>query len=519
MDILFIIIGLLVGAALAYLFMRGKLSATETKLSLIEEDCRQKDEQLRTQHETLHGLQEERTTLLARRDVLTAQVEDLQQDMEELTRAKAEMKNELTTSHEQQLQELKTGHEQRLSTLRQDYDQRMEEQKAQYEQMLQTLRHDQREQMDRQSSLIREQINAASEEILKKRSEELSSTNKEQLATILTPLSEHLKQMKEAVERSDREQSTVMERLDASIKENLKQAEAVGMRADKLAQALTSENKTQGNFGELRLRTLLENMGLEEGTQFEEQVTMRDEHGRAIREEEKGHRMIPDVILHFPDERDIIIDSKMSLKAFEDYFNAETDEQKAEALQRHILSVRNHVKELAHKNYSSYLKAGHRKLDFVVMYIYSESALQLALTSNPTLWKEAYEQGVVISGSQNLYMMLRVLEMTWRQVRQAENQEEIMKAANTIVDRVQLFYERFLGAEEQLKKTTAAFDGLHRSTAPNGQSITVAAARLLKYGAQENPKRKQHLPKPADEQAIEDLCNEDTTPKETPDNE
>lgn len=519
MDILFIIIGLLVGAALAYLFVRGKLSATETKLSLLEDDERQKDEQLRAQTESLRALQEERTGLLSRRDVLTAQVEDLRQDLEKLSHDKAEMKSELTTGHEQQVQELKNGHEQRLSAIRQDYEQRLDEQKAQYEQMLQTLRNDQKEQLDRQSSLIREQINAASEEILKKRSEELSSTNKEQLATILTPLQEHLKQMKEAVERSDREQSTVMERLDASIKENLKQAEAVGMRADKLAQALTSENKTQGNFGELRLRTLLENMGLEEGTQFEEQVTMRDEHGRAIREEEGGHRMIPDVILHFPDERDIIIDSKMSLKAFEDYFNAETDEQKAEALQRHVMSVRNHVKELGHKNYSSYLKAGHRKLDFVVMYIYSESALQLALTSDPALWKDAYEQGVVISGSQNLYMMLRVLEMTWRQVRQAENQEEIMKAANTIVDRVQLFYERLLGVEEQFKKTTTAFEGLRRTTAPSGQSITVAAARLLKYGAQENPKRKQHLPKPTDEQAIEDLSNDNTAIEKAPGNE
>ena len=347
--------------------------------------------------------------------------------------------------------------------------------------------------MEQQGTLIREQINTASEEILKKRSEELSATNKEQLSAILNPLHENLKQMREAVEKTGREQATTMERLDVSIKENLKQAKEVGERADKLAQALTSENKTQGNFGELRLRTLLENMGLEEGTQFEEQVTLRDEHGNTLYEEE-GHRMIPDVILHFPDSRDVVIDSKMSLKAFEDYHNAETTDAKEEALQRHILSVRNHVKELAHKNYSSYLRGSGNKLDFVVMYIYSESAVQLALANDPSLWKDAYDQGVIISGSQTLYMMLRVLEMTWRQVRQVENQDKIMATADELVNRVQMFYERFQTADDQLGKTQKAFDALRAITAPTGASIATSANKLLKYGAKENPKRKAKLP-------------------------
>lgn len=120
-------------------------------------------------------------------------------------------------------------------------------------------------------------------------------------------------------------------------------------------------------------------MGLEEGTQFEEQTTMKDAKGRAIYSEEDGHRMVPDVILHFPDSRDVIIDSKMSLKAFEDYHNAETDTERQDALTRHIASVRQHVTELSQKNYSSYIREGRGKLDFVLMYVFSESALQLAL--------------------------------------------------------------------------------------------------------------------------------------------
>ena len=369
----------------------------------------------------------------------------------------------------------------------------LSEQEKRHTSQIDELRQQQKEQLEQQSALIREQINNASEQILKKRAEELQRNNTEQLSTILTPLHERLQQMREAVEKSERGQSLAMERLDAVIKENLRQVHEVGERADKLAEALTSENKTQGDFGELRLRTLLINMGLEEGVQFEEQATMRDERGKTIYEEENGRRMMPDVILHFPDNRDVIIDSKMSLKAFEEYFNAESEEDKARALTRHIASVRSHVKELAHKNYSSYIRKGRQKLDFVLMYVYSESALQLALANDVTLWKEAYDQGVVISGSQNLYMILRVLEMTWRQVRQAENQEEIMKVADEVVNRVQMFYERFLDVEDQLEKTRKAFDSLKTNTSPSGKSIITAASKLLDYGAKENPKRKVSL--------------------------
>jgi len=361
-------------------------------------------------------------------------------------------------------------------------------------------------QMDQQMRLIKAEMTAASEKILKERAQELSSTNEQQLSQILNPLRENIRQMKDAVEKSDREQTVTMERLDASIKENLRQAQQVGERADKLAQALTSENKTQGNFGELRLKQLLEEMGLEEGLQFEEQTTLRDENGRTIHDD--GHRLVPDVILHFPDRRDVVIDSKMSFTAFQDYYNAQTDEQRESALRRHVASVRQHVNELSRKNYSRYIREGHQRLDFVMMYVFSESALQLALGNDPGLWKEAYDKGVIIAGSQSLFIMLRVLEMSWKQMRQVENQQEMMKTASQIVDRVQQFYERFLRVDEQLHKTGEAFEDLKRSTSASGMSITTAAAKLLKYGAQENPKRRQRLPRTEGDDELPPLPDE-----------
>ena len=396
---------------------------------------------------SLGELRRENQTLNSERDVLSSQV------------------SQLTAMYEQRISDLQAHHEQRESQMRRQTEQQM--------------------------ALIKSEMNAVSEKILKERAAELTTTNEQQLATLLAPLRDNIRQMREAVVESDRQQTVTMERLDASIKENLRQAQEVGERADRLAQALTQENKTQGNFGELRLKQLLEEMGLEEGLQFEEQVTMRDVDGRAVLDDDEGHRLVPDVILHFPDERDVIIDSKMSFKAFQDYYAARDDDDRQSALRRHVASVRQHVNELSRKNYSRYVRQGRHRLDFVMMYVFSESALQLALSNDPSLWREAYDKGVIIAGSQSLYIMLRVLEMTWRQVRQVENQQEIMKTANTLVERVQVFYERLLKVDEQLHRTEDAFDDLKRSTQQQGLSITTAAQKLLKYGAQENPKRRR----------------------------
>lgn len=453
MDIIYFILGIIIGIIIGYIISNNK-----------------------------HHQQE--TQLMSQRDIFQTKLESITQQNQHAIE-----------SLNKQLQEERERNAQEKEEARKLFLYEKNELRTEYVRQLEIIRQQHKESLEQQSKLINEQIHHASEEILKQRSEELSQTNQQQLSAILTPLHENIKQMKEAVEKNDRDQSLSLERLDASIKANLKQAQEVGERADKLAQALTSENKTQGNFGELRLRQILENMGLEEGVQFEEQYTMKDSHGNFIKNDESGKKLIPDVILHFPYDRDVIIDSKMSFKAFEDYYNADSEDDKKDALNRHLTSVRTHVVELARKQYNNYIQEGHQKLDFVFMYVFSESALQLALTNDQNLWKWAYDQGVVISGSQNLYMMLRVLEMTWKQVKQVENQQRIMDTANLIIDRIQIYYERLQDVEKQFENTRKAFNKLNTITAPNGQSIETAANNLLKYGAKENPKRKYKLSK------------------------
>lgn len=389
----------------------------------------------------------------------------------------------------QQMHDQQETFRQQMQTLQESQQQQMREQREAVQQQFRSQQEAQQQQMAQQMALLREQVSTTSERVLKERAVELSAVNSEQLSKILNPLQQNLQLMRTQTEKMQKEHDDSLRELKTAIQINMERERAMGEQTERLAQALTGQNKVQGNFGELKLTQILEQMELERGLQYDTQETMRDKDGRTITSEE-GRRMVPDAVLHFPDGRDVIIDSKMSFTAFVDYQNAETDAERDSALRRHLASMRQHVRELAQKQYFRYAKADKGRLDFVLMYVFQESALQLALQSDTTLWKEAYDQGVVISGSQSLYMTLRVLELTWKQTRQVENQEKMMQCANTLVERVQLFAERFTKVGELLDKTRKSFDELNTVTATSGQSITTAARNLLKYGAQENKKKK-----------------------------
>lgn len=389
----------------------------------------------------------------------------------------------------QQMHDQQETFRQQILTLQESQQQQMREQREAVQQQFRSQQEAQQQQMAQQMALLREQVSTTSERVLKERAVELSAVNSEQLSKILNPLQQNLQLMRTQTEKMQKEHDDSLRELKTAIQINMERERAMGEQTERLAQALTGQNKVQGNFGELKLTQILEQMELERGLQYDTQETMRDKDGRTITSEE-GRRMVPDAVLHFPDGRDVIIDSKMSFTAFVDYQNAETDAERDSALRRHLASMRQHVRELAQKQYFRYAKADKGRLDFVLMYVFQESALQLALQSDTALWKEAYDQGVVISGSQSLYMTLRVLELTWKQTRQVENQEKMMQCANTLVERVQLFAERFTKVGELLDKTRKSFDDLNTVTATSGQSITTAARNLLKYGAQENKKKK-----------------------------
>ena len=341
-----------------------------------------------------------------------------------------------------------------------------------------------------QLDLLREQMKSTTETVLKARQEELGARNKEQVGKIVDPLQKSLKDMQEALMLSKEQQKEALARLDETIKLNMKQSASLGETADRLTRALTGEVKVQGNFGELKLEQLLEDLELKEGEQFDTQETLRDKAGRGMRGDD-GRGMIPDFILHFPNNRHFVVDSKMSLTDYERYMNAEDGTpEKSAYLKAHIESVRAQVKRLAKKEYTKYLPEGYNRLNFAIMYVPIEGALNLALLNDTTLWHEAYEQGVMILGPQTMYMNLRVLEMMWTQVRQLNNQQAMIDAANLVIERVQDFGMRFADVEASMNDTIKKINRLKITTAEGGPSIITAAKSLIKAGAKENKRKK-----------------------------
>ena len=398
--------------------------------------------------------------------------------------------NTQKTVYEQQIGAQKTVYEQQIAALKASFEQQLQLTKEAHERQIATLKQMNEEQVKSQLDLIREQMQTTSEKVLKMRQEELGVQNKEQVSKIIDPLERSLKDMQEALAKTKEQQAEALTRLDETIKISMQKSQAIGETADRLTRALTGEVKIQGNFGELKLKQLLEDLELKEGEQFDTQETLKDKTGKGLKGDD-GKGMIPDFILHFPNNRHVVVDSKMSLTAYERYMNAEDGTpEKSGYLKAHIESVRAQVKRLARKEYTRYLPDGYNRLNFAIMYVPIEGALNLALLNDSTLWREAYDEGVMILGPQTMYMNLRVLEMMWTQVKQLKNQQAMMDAANTVIERVQDFGMRFTDVETSMQDTIKKINRLKVTTADGGPSIITAARNLLKAGARENKKKK-----------------------------
>ena len=218
--------------------------------------------------------------------------------------------------------------------------------KEAHDKQLEALKKMNQEQVETQLKMLKEQMMATSEEVLKLRQKELGEANKEQVSKIVDPLQKSLKDMREALDDSKEKHQEALHKLDATIQANIRNSVHLNDTAERLTRALTGEVKVQGNFGELKLRQLLEDLGLKEGEQYSSQAHLRDRLGNLVKDDD-GKGLIPDFILHFPNNRDVVVDSKMSFTAFERYVNTDVPEEKTLHLKEHIVSVRAQVDRLA----------------------------------------------------------------------------------------------------------------------------------------------------------------------------
>ena len=396
-------------------------------------------------------------------------------------------------------------HEERLAEQARQSNERFEQQmKAQREQMTEQLTAQreqselqmkaQREQFDEQLKTTKEQIANMTRQLMDLQARRLKEENRESMGTITQPLKEAITEMRKAISDNTKDHTEQT----ASLKEQLRMLyesnQRVSEKAEGLANVLRRDNKVSGNMGEIILGDLLASQGLTEGIHYEVQARLRDDQGRPLKNDDTGREMQPDVILHYPQGQDVVIDSKVSLVAYERYVNARTPEDKERALQEHIKSVRSHVTELARKDYSKYIKAPREAVDFVIMFVPFESSLQLALVNDPSLWREAFERKVFITGEQNLLGILHMIHLAWVQNQQAENQEKVFGVAEQLLDRLGDFIQRYNRVGEQLDQARKAFDFSANKLNEGRQSVVQKANELKSLGAKENPNRR--IPKP-----------------------
>lgn len=339
------------------------------------------------------------------------------------------------------------------------------------------------------------QMRSATADMLRQRQQEFAADSHSRIGEIVTPLRDTIAQMEKAMTESRTQQTAMSGEMRAAMASMLRQSEAARQSADALTHALKHDSKVQGDWGETVLDELLQSQGLTRGIHYDVQPVLRAADGQTVKTD-SGGMLRPDLILHLDPCRDVVVDAKVSLTAFIDYANADNAADRQRCLLAHIESLQSHVRELAKKDYAAYLSSPKEPIGYVIMFVPHAGALQAALQAQPDLWRKAMEQNVFIADEQTLCAALKIISLTWRQIRQAENHKKLYDLANEMMDRVGQFMKQYQALGKAIDGARHAYDEGEKKLSPGGQSILTTCAKLTKLGAQ--PSSRNPLPQIAD---------------------
>lgn len=368
--------------------------------------------------------------------------------------------------------------QERIQDLKKRYEDDLASRSATHKEALDALQT----RFDETVAKVTAQMKAETNEMLKARQKEFSETSNVSLGQIVNPLKENIAELKKAMEEGNKEQAERNGEMRERIKSLMEHSDAARKSADELAAAFKQGSKVQGDWGEAVLEELLNSHGLTKGVHYDTQVVIKDKDGKVVRNEE-GNAMKPDVILHLDESREVIIDSKVSLTAYVDYVNADNETDRQAYLKAHVDSINRHVKELAAKDYASYVQSPKITAGYVIMFVPNIGALWTALKADPSLWRKAADQNVYITDEQSLYGALKIVSLTWTQVAQAHNHERVYELANEMLDRVGIFMERYDAIGKAIEKASYEYGEGKKKLLPSGQSIINTSNKLIKLGA------------------------------------
>lgn len=477
METLIPVLSLIIGFIIAYLFFYFFLKNNTVKKS--DYNYLQKEKEiLDFKNKTAENENTKTETELSKHK------QELTELREELTNIKSSRASAKTIieNNEKEIQELKidiTTYLNEIENLKQKVS-KTEAEKVGLEEKninLQDKLKTQKEEVENIGKKFSNEFKVLANNILEEKSKKFTEQNKENLKDLLNPLGENIKEFKKKVEETYDKESKQRFSLETKIKDLVELNHKISEEAKNLTHALKGSAKTQGDWGEMILESILENSGLEKGREFFVQEFLKDNSGKTIKDKD-GKKLQPDVLIKYPDGRNVIIDSKVSLVAYERYASAKTEDERNRELKLHINSIKAHIDGLSSKNYDNYAKS----LDFVMLFMPIEPAFLLAIKTDDSLWQYAYKKKILLISPTNLIAALKLIADLWKREHQNRHAFEIAERGGKLYDKFVSFIESLEEIGKSINKANAGYETAMKQLKDGRGNIIGQVEKLKELG-------------------------------------